>query len=54
VATHLEQQAARRHEEYQKAEIVELKRRLAEAETRIEYVLRRLAKLEDMVGIPGE
>lgn len=54
MATHLEQQAARRHEDYQKAEIAELKRRLGEAETRIDYVLRRLAKLEDMVGMPGE
>ncbi len=53
MATHLEQQEAKRHEDYRKAEIADLKKRLTEAESRIDYILRRLVKLEDAAGIHG-
>lgn len=51
---HLEEQQARRHEDYQKAEIAALRQQLTEAESKIQYILRRLGRMEDVMGIPGE
>lgn len=52
-ATHLAQQAARRHEEYQKAEIASLREQLRQAEARIEAIMTRLATMERNLGWPG-
>lgn len=53
MATHLEQQAAKRHEDYQKAEIASLREQLRQAEARIESILTRLAIMERNLGWPG-
>ena len=53
MATHLEQQAVKRHEDYQRAEIASLKQRLEEAESRIASILTSLARMERNLGWPG-
>lgn len=52
-AQHLEQQAARRHEEYQKAEIASLREQVRQAEDRITAILTRLDTIERNLGWPG-
>lgn len=52
-ATHLAEQAARRHEQYQKAEIAFLKSQLANLEDRLRFVMARLNAVERNLGWPG-
>lgn len=50
---HLAEQAARRHEEYQRAEIASLREQVRQAEARITSILTRLEAVERNLGWPG-
>lgn len=54
MARHLEQQAAKRHEDYQRAEIASLKKRLEEAESKIDSIMSGLSRIERNLGWPGK
>lgn len=53
-AQHLAEQAARRHEDYQKAEIASLREQVRQAEARVNSILTRLAAVERNLGWPGK
>lgn len=53
MATHGTEDAARRHDEYMKAEVASLGARLQTVEDKLAQVRRDLARLERIVGMVG-